>query len=144
MIADKRWLDLFAGSGSVGIEALSQGAAHCVFVDMSKAAIDTINDNLDGTRLAGLAEVRNQDAFTYIKNSRKVFDMIYVAPPQYKGMWVEVLHALAERPDLVSADGLVIAQIDPKEYENLLLSNFLEIEQRKYGNSVLVFFQKVS
>jgi len=140
----KVFLDLFAGSGSVGIEALSQGAEYCYFTDSSPKAVRTIKENLETTELTNLAEARNQDAFTFLRNSRKQFDIIYVAPPQYKGIWIEVLHVIAERPQLLKQGGEIIVQIDPKEYELLTLTEFGEVEQRKYGNTLLVFYQALN
>jgi len=137
-------LDLFAGSGSVGIEALSQGAAHCTFIDAFPKAIDTIKENLESTGFVNQAEVRNQDAFTFLRNTRKSFDLIYVAPPQYKNIWVEAMHFLAERPQILNPAGQIIVQIDPKEYEILGLSDFVETRQKKYGNTLLVFYAKNS
>jgi len=133
-------LDLFGGTGSVGIEALSQGAAHCVFLDTQKRAIETIRENLEATELGDRAEVRHTDAFLYLRNSSRSFDLIYVAPPQYEGMWVEAIQTIAERPQLVRPGGLVIVQIDPKEYESLSLTTFAEGEQRRYGNTTLLFY----
>lgn len=141
-IADSAWLDLFAGSGSVGIEALSQGAKHCVFVDLEDAAIKIIRDNLTTCKLTEQAEVRRTDAFGYLKRSDRVFDFVYIAPPQYKSLWVEALHMFAERPQLVSADGEIIVQIDPKEYEPQQLTDFVEQSQRRYGNTLLLFFMR--
>lgn len=135
-------LDLFAGSGSVGIEALSQGASFCVFTDLSKVAVETIKENLAHTQLGASAEVRNMDAFTYLRNTSKDFDLIYIAPPQYKGIWIEAMHCVAERPSLIRDNGMVIVQIDPSEYEPLSLTHFHEEEQRKYGNTLLIFYQK--
>ena len=136
-----RVLDLFGGTGSVGIEALSQGAASCVFLDTSSEAVKIINLNLETTGLKDRAEVRHTDAFGYLKRTAKDFDLIYVAPPQYEGLWLEAMCIIAERPHLVAANGRVIVQIDPKEYEELNLSTFKEINQRKYGKTVLVFFE---
>jgi 16S rRNA (guanine(966)-N(2))-methyltransferase RsmD len=139
-----RMLDLFGGSGAVGIEALSQGASHCTFLDLSKKATETIKENLKTCQLESQAEVRTTDAFAYLRNTKKSFDLIYVAPPQYENLWVEAMHHIAERPDLVTGNGQVIVQIDPKEHETLLL-NALTIEQeRRYGNTLLLFYQKNS
>lgn len=137
-------LDLFGGTGSVGIEALSQGAAHCVFLDTSAKAVATIKHNLETTGLADRAEVRHTDAFLYLKNSSRSFDLIYVAPPQYKGIWIEAMRLIAERPHLLNANGQIIVQIDPKEYEQLSLSAFTETQQRKYGSTILVFYSAAS
>lgn len=144
-VIDSRWLDLFAGTGSVGIEALSRGAAHCLFLDTERAAIRTIHENLAHTRLADRAEVSRADAFTYLANDPRpgaAFDVIYIAPPQYKGMWSRALRAIDARPDWLLPDGLAIAQINPKEYEELPL-NVLELfDQRKYGNTLLCFYER--
>jgi 16S rRNA (guanine966-N2)-methyltransferase len=137
-----RALDLFGGAGSVGIEALSQGAEHCIFLDLSAAAVKTIKENLVATRLTEQAEVRHTDAFGYLRHASKTFDFIYVAPPQFESLWVQAMHIIAERPELVNEGGLVVVQIDPKEYEALNLSSFKEAAQRKYGNTLLLFFEK--
>jgi 16S rRNA (guanine966-N2)-methyltransferase len=140
-------LDLFAGSGSVGIEALSQGAAACVFIDLGAKAVATIRKNLAATGLADRAEVRHGNAFGYLRSTSKVFDLIYVAPPQYRRIWVEAMQEIAGRPELLRTpapeeDGpLVIAQIDPKEYEPLDLGTLRETRQERYGNTLLVFFE---
>ncbi len=92
-------LDLFAGSGSVGIEALSQGAAHCTFIDRGHKAVATIKRNLGITGLQDRAQVLHADALQYLKGTTKTFDLIYVAPPQYKNLWVEALGLVAGRLD---------------------------------------------
>jgi 16S rRNA (guanine966-N2)-methyltransferase len=138
----KAVLDLFGGTGAVGIEALSQGAASCVFLDTNAKAVSTIRDNLETCDLTERGEVRHTDAFIYLKNAAKSFDLIYVAPPQYKGIWIEALRMIAERPHLLAHDGQVIVQIDPKEYESVQLETLRETQQRKYGNTVLVFYAR--
>jgi 16S rRNA (guanine966-N2)-methyltransferase len=140
-------LDVFAGSGSVGIEALSQGAAHCTFLDLNEKAVTTIKQNLERCHFPyqgpqACAEVRHTDAFTYLKNSSKSFDLLYVAPPQYKGLWSEALHCIAERPQLLTPTGEVIIQIDPEEYEQLPCAQLYEHEQRRYGKTLLVFMRQ--
>lgn len=134
-------LDLFGGTGSVGIEALSQGAERAVFLDTNAKAVETIKHNLSVTGLTEKAEVRHTDAFVYLRNTAQSFDLIYVAPPQYKGIWIEAMRTLAERPHLVRDGGDVIVQIDPTEYEQLDLARFQEVEQRRYGSTILVFFR---
>ena len=144
-------LDLFAGSASVGIEALSQGAASCTFIDCGHDAIVTLRKNLALTGFADRSEVRQADSFGFLKATRKTFDLIYIAPPQYKGLWAEAMHRIAERPGLLRGPsakpeegrtaGLAIVQIDPKEYEGLDLGAIRETRQKRYGNSLLVFFE---
>ncbi|MCX6019385.1 MAG: RsmD family RNA methyltransferase [Chloroflexi bacterium] len=81
-----RWLDLFGGTGAVGIEALSRGAASCVFLDTAPAAIRTIEENLRNTGLADKAKVIRQDALRHIAGRPNVqYDFIYIAPHSKKG-----------------------------------------------------------
>ncbi len=144
-------LDLFAGSGSVGIEALSQGAAHCTFIDRGHPAVATIKRNLATTGFSDRADVRQSDAFTYLRETGRTFDLIYVAPPQYKELWVEAVRLIAARPDLLrrpsaesgedAAPGLAIVQIDPREYEGVDLGDLREVRQKRYGNTLLVFLE---
>lgn len=142
-VRDSRWLDLFAGTGQVGIEALSRGAAEVVFTDSIRAAIRVIHDNLEATRLAERGVVVQTDAFGYLRGyQRDPFDFIYVAPPQYKGMWLEALRIIDEQPDrLLTAVGSVVVQIDPKEYEDVPLAKLELTDQRRYGNTMLCFYE---
>lgn len=139
-IQDIKLLDLFAGSGSVGIEALSQGVRHCTFLDTAPAAIKTIEHNLTKCKLADSAVIHKTDAFGFLKRSKEKFDLIYVAPPQFKQLWIQAMQLIAERPELLSENGKIIVQIDPKEYEELNLVAFKEVLRRSYGNTELVFY----
>ena len=141
-ITDKIILDLFGGSGAVGIEALSQGAAHCTFIDLYKPATQVITQNLKNTGLLSQASVQCNDSFRYLKSTKQVFDIIYVAPPQYKGIWIQAMQTIAERPNLVSEGGSLIVQIDPIEDEKLDLSAFKEVNRRTYGSTLLIFYSK--
>jgi len=136
------WLDLFAGTGSVGIEALSRGAERALFVDNNRLAIRTIHENLEHTRLAERAEVLRTDAFAYLQRPRpEAFEYLYVAPPQYKTMWKDALRALDARPAHIQPDGIVIVQIDRSEREDVPLSVLRLYDERVYGNTVLWFFE---
>ena len=136
------FLDLFAGTGAVGIEALSQGASRAVLLDLEEPAIKTIRANLEKTHLSDRAEVRRTDAFSYLRHTSKNFDMIYVAPPQYQGLWLEALQLIAERPTLLSEKGCVIVQIDPSERESLAFETLVLEDERRYGNTLLLFFRR--
>lgn len=142
-LQQKTFLDLFAGSGSVGIEALSQGAKHATFTDIAPLAVKTIKENLAATNLSSQAEVRQNDAFSFLRNSNKEFDLIFIAPPQYKGLWLEAVKTLAERPQRLSEGGLAIVQIDPVEYEKFESPMLHEEDLRKYGNTNLLFYRKL-
>ena len=139
-----RTLDLYAGTGALGIEALSRGAAYCLFLDTDRRAVRTIHENLQITRLSEGAEVRREDAFTFLANDPREqgFEVIYIAPPQYKGMWRRALEAIDARPGWLLPDGLAVVQIDPTEYEALSLEHLKLIDQRSYGNTVLCFYER--
>lgn len=143
-ISGIKMLDLFAGSGSVGIEALSQGADACTFLDINEKAIKTIKGNLERASLSEQANVKNMDAFRFLRTTKDSFDLIYIAPPQYKSLWLEALHAIAERPHLLNPEATIIAQIDPKEYEVATLSGIDELDSRQYGNTQLIFYKQAT
>jgi 16S rRNA (guanine966-N2)-methyltransferase len=142
-IAGASFWDLFAGTGSVSLEALSRGAAYAKLSDNNRNAIQTINDNLLHTRLGEKARVIRGDAFSLLRHQPdQAFDYIYVAPPQYKEMWVEAMQLLDDHSDWLSDDGWIIVQIHPREYKKLELSRLEQFDERKYSNTLLVFYQK--
>jgi 16S rRNA (guanine966-N2)-methyltransferase len=136
------FLDLFAGTGSVGIEALSRGASFVRFLDINKQAVATINQNLASTGLSQGAEVLRLDAFSFLeRRPDKEFDYIYIAPPQYKALWKKAMLSLDARTGWLLEDAWVIVQIHPKEYEGLALNHLVELEQRHYGSTLVVVYE---
>lgn len=144
-VYDASFLDLFGGTGSVGLEALSRGAVYCRFLDLHRAAVDTIRANLEATRLTEFGQVFQGDAFAYLgRNPDRDFDYIYIAPPQYKGMWERALHLVDKNFNWMNETTWVIVQIDPVEYSPQTLNNLVEFEQRKYGSTLLVFYERIA
>jgi 16S rRNA (guanine(966)-N(2))-methyltransferase RsmD len=143
-VLDSVWWDLFAGTGAVGIEALSRGAAFVRFSDLNRAPIDTIQVNLQTTGFSSQSEVRRGDAYSMLEAApTRPFDYIYIAPPQYKEMASKALVILDANPGWLNAEGAwVIMQIHPREYRKLELQALEEFEQRKYGSTLLVFYEK--
>lgn len=143
-LAGGAFLDLFAGTGSVGIEALSQGAGFARLLDNSRAAVETIYSNLITTKLQARGEVRQTDSFAYLAMPPdRQFDYAFIAPPQFHDLWTRALLALDANPDWLVEDAWVIVQIDPTEYAAVELQNLAEFDQRKYGNVLLVFYEKL-
>ena len=152
-VIDSNWWDVFAGTGAVGIEALSRGASFVRFSDSNRAPIETIRFNVEHCGFQSQAEIRRADAFAFLSMppDRK-FEYIYVAPPQYQEMWSQGLKLTDENIEWLSEDGWVIVQIDPKEYQrsgagramdkSLALENLEEFEQRRYGSTLLVFYER--
>ncbi|MEL7627248.1 MAG: 16S rRNA (guanine(966)-N(2))-methyltransferase RsmD [Anaerolineaceae bacterium] len=142
-ITDNLILDLFGGTGAVGIEALSRGARFVVFLDKGQQPVRTIQQNLLTTKFSDHAEVLRTDAFTYLAYPPKLdFDLIYIAPPQYKQMWQKAIRLIDAKPELLNEDGQIIVQINPIEWEELTLENFEVFDSRKYGDTLLVFYEK--
>ncbi len=142
-ILDARFLDLFGGTGSVGIEALSRGADCAVFVELSRSAIRVIRDNLKHTRLDARASILHRSAFDIlVQPPTQHYHFIYVAPPQYQGMWTATLEALDSNSHWHHADTTVIVQIAPREYDAAkTFKHLIEYKQRKYGRTLLLFYR---
>lgn len=140
-IVETRVLDLFGGTGAIGIESLSRGASFAHFIDLERKAVQTIIANLKHCQLAARAKVDKGDSFAFLeKYSGESFDLIYIAPPQYKGMWLKALQQVDGRPDLLAQYGAVIVQIHPREDEPVDLAHLEEYDRRKYGSVLLIFY----
>ncbi len=142
-VIESNWWDLFGGTGAIGIEALSRGASFVRFTDLNRAPIETIRFNVEHCGFTSQSDIRRGDAFTLLsKGADAHFEYIYIAPPQYKEMWEKAVELVDEDLGWLSDDGWVIVQIDPREYKNLALENLEEIEQRKYGSTMLIFYER--
>ena len=142
-VPGSRFLDLFAGTGAVGIEALSRGAAQATFVEKAAQAARVVRENLRLVGLSDRAVVLQQDAFKFIPQSQEQFDIIYIAPPQYQQLWSRALLALDEHP-LLSSEGVIVVQIFPKEFQPLTLQCYQLDDQRRYGSTLLCFYQRIN
>ena len=142
LVEGRRYLDLFGGTGAVGIEALSRGAAQAIFCERDRAALATLRRNLESTGLAARAVVISGDAFRYLEQPAPgAFDVIYIAPPQYRGLWLRALQAVAAHlPGLLADGGQVIVQVFPKEWAEPSLTNLELLDRRQYGSTALFFF----
>lgn len=108
-IEGRRVLDLFAGSGQMGIEALSRGAASCVFVDQNREAVQIVRRNVAAARVADRATVLNQDALGFARQGRERFDLVFLDPPYAQDLIPACLEALS---GAVSEGGAVICECD--------------------------------
>jgi 16S rRNA (guanine966-N2)-methyltransferase len=137
-IADRRILELYAGSGAYGLEALSRGAKHATFIDNNPLAIKAIEDNLQHARFWGKARVERHDALRYLMDSHEVFDVIFLAPPYAYGIPKPLLYHLAEH---LTDDGLVIydhakSSVFPVSNEHLTVT-----DQRTYGATAITILR---
>jgi 16S rRNA (guanine(966)-N(2))-methyltransferase RsmD len=144
-VLDSRWWDLFGGTGAIGIEALSREAAFIRFTDINRLPVETIKENLQVCGFSKQAEVRRGDAFVLLKATPDtLFEYIYIAPPQYKEMWSQALGILDTNPGWLSETGEIIVQIHPREYKDIELTNLRKYDERKYGSTLLVFYEKIN
>lgn len=138
----KIFLDLFAGTGSVGIEALSRGAKEAVFVEKNHQPFQIIRKNLEITNFTNQGHVYKRNAYEFLKNEKDfIFDFIFIAPPQFKKMWISSLMEIDKQPNLMNKGGEIIVQIDKLEIEETNLDNITKNDVRTYGDSLLLFFQ---
>ena len=140
-IEETRVLDLFGGTGGVGIESLSRGAAWVDFVDLSRQAVETIHANLRHCGFERQARVERLDSFAYLQRYHGApYDLIYVAPPQYQGMWLKALTLIDGKSALLAKNGSVIVQIHPREETPVTLTRLEEYDRRRYGSVLLIFY----
>ena len=136
-----RFLDLFCGSGAVGIEAISRGASEAVFVDESKEAVSVTEANLNRVKFANQANVLCMcalDAISLLKRQGKSFDIIYLDPPYGDSFLAKALNALTAS-QLLSQEGIVIVECSLKEPQNSTESLKL-YDTRVYGSTRLEFY----
>ena len=142
-VVDSKWWDVFGGTGAIGIEALSRDAASIRFTDINRLPVETIKENLANCGFSNQAEVRRGDAFALLKMAPDTqFEYIYIAPPQYKEMWSEALRILDGNSGWLDETGEIIVQIHPREYKEILLTNLHKYDERKYGSTLLLFYEK--
>jgi 16S rRNA (guanine(966)-N(2))-methyltransferase RsmD len=135
-------LDLFAGTGSLSLEALSRGAEEVVLVDASRHAVQAIRDNLRRlglTERASIWPVPVLQGLRALARKRKKFHLIFLDPPYERGIVKSTLRALGEK-DLLEGDGLVILEHSVREEIDRAYGNLALREQRRYGTTMLSFF----
>jgi 16S rRNA (guanine966-N2)-methyltransferase len=139
-----RFLDLFAGTGAVGIEALSRGARAATFVERDPVVVRSLRTNLSKTGLGAGATVVQADVFAFLRRQPEPFDLAFVGPPQWKGLWPRAVLALDDRPGWVADDATVVLQCDPREEGEAPDPARLErTGARRYGNVLFLFYRPV-
>ncbi len=142
-----RVLDLFAGTGALGIEALSRGAASAMFVESDRLALAAIEKNLAKTHLTG--RIRPQDVFAYLTHASTAesFDLIFADPPYDKSKlgdaFTKLLLRNTQLPERLTSSGIFVLEKRPAE--RLPATDFWEVVRRKtYGATETIFFQRPS
>lgn len=134
-------LDLFAGSGQLGIEALSRGARHCVFVDQSPEALRVIRDNLEKTKLSDRAQIVRSDALSYLSRCKKSFRLIFLDPPYAEKSLENAIKCISEI-DILGESGIIITE---RPVGKDLVGDFgdlLPSKDYRYGTTIITLFRR--
>ena len=143
MVPGRAVVDIFAGTGNLGIEALSRGAQSAVFVD--KATAKLIGENLQLTRLAEKAVVRSSDVFAELSRQgagKAEFSLIFCDPPYHKGLWQQALAQIDKSDGLMAENGILVVEHGADENDVPQLDQLKLVHNRRYGHTTqLSFFQ---
>ena len=136
-------LDLFAGSGALGIECLSRGSKHCVFCDKSYKSIQMIKENVKKTRIEDKVTIINTDYKKCLERLKEQFDIIFIDPPYKFDIAVDSIKRIIDLK-LFAKDGIIIIETDEEQRElNELEKIDLEVyDVRKYGRVKLIFLHE--
>ena len=142
-IPDAVVVDVFAGTGSLGLEAASRGAKEVYLVDRSKDAFSLLKQNIENLKFEDTCYALNKDSYEalrYLSDKNKVFDIIFIDPPYCKEMIPEAIKIIYEKK-MLSKDGIIVTKIDSIEeiyegYEEISL-----IKSRKYGNTTICLYK---
>ena len=137
-------LDLFAGSGALGIEALSRGAKYCIFCDKSYKATQMIKENIIKTRMQEKSTIINKDYKKCLEEIEGAFDIIFIDPPYKKDIAINSINQIMKK-SLLSKSGIIILETDEEQREIEELENVSELEvydKRKYGRVKLLFLRR--
>lgn len=137
-IEGRNVLDVFAGAGQLGIEALSRGARKAVFVDLSRESIKVINENLEHCRLKDNATVFNGDGFSYLKTTRENFDIVFIDPPYKKGY---ALKALELAVNVMNEGGIIVCETDIGEELPEEIDSYTIAKQDTYSKTKLTIYR---
>lgn len=151
VIPGSRVLDMFAGTGAIGIEALSRGAASCIFIENDRSAIQIVKKNLEVTRLLDKAQVLKYDVFeiiSYLENNTIEIDLAFASPPYpliekktYRDKLLTLFSSLCSK-HIIQSDGLMILQHRKTDFEITPEAFYIELfDTRIYGDTQLSFFK---
>lgn len=143
-IQDSNVLDLYAGSGAMGIEALSRGAAKCVFNDQNSQALKVVKDNLLHTKLENQAVLYNKEALKAIKlleqEGNMAFDLVFLDPPYQAHLYDQILVELQDSR-LLKKDSLVVVESDAKLVLNDYYGALRRIKESRYGDTLVTYYK---
>ena len=137
----KRVLDLFGGTGQLGIEAISRGASSAVFVDAGDAACKLIRENLRRTKLESQAKVVKSDYLSYLRSCDRKFGVIFLDPPYAEVFLENALKCITEI-DILETGGIIVAERPLEKLELPDFSGYSRSKDYKYGKVLVTLYRK--
>lgn len=140
-IEGRRVLDLFAGTGQLGIEALSRGAASAVFVDQRRDASAIVRENLERTGFAGKAQVITGDAMAYLTSAKEKFGLIFLDPPYTANLWTRALQTISQF-DILQNHGIILCESPLEQDMPVLPPPYFQHRVYRYGKIKVTTYHK--
>lgn len=137
-IEGRKVLDLFAGSGQLGIEALSRGAAKAYFVDLNRDSIKVVTENLEHCRLKDDVNVFNGDSLSFLKTTREKFDIVFIDPPYKKQLAQKALSLVL---NVLNDGGIIVCETDIREELPESVGNYTVAKQDNYSKTKLTIYR---
>jgi len=140
-VKNAKILDLFAGIGGIGIEALSRGAAHLDFVEVDEALAEIMEQNLAACGFAERASVYRMDAFRFIKQIHRPYDLVFADPPYHAWQLKKLLPVLGQGA-MITPDGLVVVEHFRKIHLPTRIGDLETVRSYEYGDTILTLYRK--
>ena len=140
-IEGRRVLDLFAGTGQMGIEALSRGAAHATFVDLAPAAARIVRENVELTRFADVSKVVQSDWRGFLSSCREKFDLIFLDPPYHTDMLEKAMETIAAI-DILSEHGIMVCESPLDKVLPELAAPYEKGKEYRYGKIKVTLYRR--
>ncbi len=142
IVTDSIFLDLFAGSGAIGIEAISRGAKNSIFVDLNPKCIKVIKENVKKGRIEDISRIYNTDYKMALKKLQgEKIDIAYIDPPYNKQMGIDAIKQISNY-DLLSNNGIIILETDTNEEIPDEILRYEKYNYKRYGRNVLSFYRR--
>lgn len=140
-VADAMVLDLFAGSGALGIEALSRNAQYVTFVDSDQSANDVIAANIRKLKDATNYEILKSDYMTFLNNTNKQYDLIFLDPPYKLELMSEIIKMIIDQ-DIITPEGIIVCETALNEKVMPAYKEYVLYKDKKYGKSIIKMYRR--